>query len=63
MGLQHPDYRLQGSLPRCLRQVIPQFGQFHRPLVQARGGTLLMGFDIALLLEMLALQAAAIAPA
>ena len=55
MGLQHPDRRLQGSLPRCLRQVIPQLAQLYRPSIQARGGTLLMGCDMALLLEMLAL--------
>jgi len=63
MGLQHPDRRLQDALAGCLRQMIPQLGQLHRPSIQARGGTLLMGSDMALLLEMLALLADAIAPA
>lgn len=63
MGLQHPDRRLQDALAGCLRQMIPQLGQLHRPPIQARGGTLLMGSDMALLLEMLALLADATAPA
>jgi len=62
MGLHHPDHRSQGTLARCLPEVIPQLGQLHRPSIQARGGTFLLGSDIVLLLEMLALLADAIAP-
>lgn len=63
MGPQHPDHRLQDSLARCLRQVIPQFGQLYRSSIRARGGTLLMDFDMVLLLEILALLTYATVPA
>jgi hypothetical protein len=52
MSLQNPCGRLQHFLPRCARQVAPQFCQFYRFLRFARGGILLFGTDMTFLLEL-----------